>query len=261
MPEPLPFEPRRFQSAAAHYLAGRTPYPNQLIERVAQLVDMGPGDRVLDLGCGPGQLGRAFAPRVAEVVGIDPEPEMLRIASEMSSGLGNISWRQGSSYDLSPATGSFKLVCIGRAFHWMDRVDVLRRLEGIVTADGAIALFSDTQLRVPDNGWRQGYRDVLDRYADGESARRTWRSPEWVRHEAILLESSFRTLEQIRVIYRHEVDVETLIQRALSMSSTSVGRLRGRAEEMVADLRTVLPQNGMIREVIASSALLAWRPG
>jgi ubiquinone/menaquinone biosynthesis C-methylase UbiE len=36
--------------------------------------------RILDLGCGPGQLALAFAPLAGEVLGIDPEPEMLRIA-------------------------------------------------------------------------------------------------------------------------------------------------------------------------------------
>jgi trans-aconitate methyltransferase len=263
MIDPLPFEPHRFRTAAEHYLAGRPPYSARLIARVAQLCGVGAADRVLDLGCGPGQLGRAFAPGVAEVVGIDPEPEMLRIARGMSAGLTNVEWREGSSYDLSPALGPFRLVCIGRAFHWMDRHDTLRRLDSLIVPGGAVALFSDSQPKVPDNAWRAAYREVLDRYAEGEPGRAHWRSPDWVRHEAILLDSPFCRLEHIEIIERHEVTADTLVARALSMSSTSPSRLGERTGQMVAELRAALPagvaEGGTLREVVATGALLAWR--
>ena len=259
MVHPIPYDPHRFRSAAPHYLAGRTPYPTALIARVMQLCDIGRADRVLDLGCGPGQLGRAFALSVGEVVGIDPEPEMLRIARAASAGLHNVVWREGSSYDLSPALGMFKLVCIGRAFHWMDRPATLLLLDAIVQEGGTVALFSDRLPKVPDNAWRGRYREVLERYAQGEGSRAHWRSPDWVRHEAILLDSVFCCLESIHVICRHEVDADTLVERALSTSSLSPDRLGGRTGEMVAQLRAALPAAGTLREVVTSTALLARR--
>jgi ubiquinone/menaquinone biosynthesis C-methylase UbiE len=36
-----------------------------------------PAERVLDVGCGTGQIARALAPKVREVVGVDISPEML----------------------------------------------------------------------------------------------------------------------------------------------------------------------------------------
>ncbi|MBV9537727.1 MAG: class I SAM-dependent methyltransferase, partial [Acidisphaera sp.] len=137
----LPFEPRRFRSAAQHYLAGRPAYADRLIARVVALCGLAPSHRVLDLGCGPGQLARAFAPFASDVIGMDPEPEMLRVAAEACAGIGNIRWVEGSSYDLSAALGRFRLVTMGRSFHWMDRHDTLRRLDALIDADGAIALF------------------------------------------------------------------------------------------------------------------------
>ena len=259
MTEPLPFEPHRFRTAAEHYLAGRPPYAPALIARVIQLCDIAPSDRVLDLGCGPGQLGRAFAPSVAEVVGIDPEPEMLRIARSMSEGQPNVTWREGSSYDLSPALGMFKLACIGRAFHWMDRVDTLRRLDAMVEPGGAVVLFSDTQPKVPDNAWRAAYREVLDRYAGGEPSRARWKSPDWVRNEAILLDSVFCRLQTLEVVERKEVTPDMLIARAQSMSSTAPGRLGERSNDMVAELRGLFAPGETVREVVASTAMMAWR--
>ena len=89
------FQPHRFRTAAKHYLAGRPAYAPRLIERVARGVGLGAEDRVLDLGCGPGMLAGAFAPLVREVVAVDPEPEMLRIAEAQVGGAGGLSFGGG----------------------------------------------------------------------------------------------------------------------------------------------------------------------
>src|SRR6516165_2392368 len=92
---------RRFRSAAQYYLAGRPFYSSLLIRRVVQLCGLDATHRVLDLGCGPGQLAMAFAPFSKQVVGIDPEPEMLRIAREEAAQAGlPIEFREGSSREL-----------------------------------------------------------------------------------------------------------------------------------------------------------------
>lgn len=45
----------------------------------------GPGDQVLDLGCGTGQLAKAVASRGLRVTGCDIAPEMLRRAADADS--------------------------------------------------------------------------------------------------------------------------------------------------------------------------------
>ena len=47
---------------------------------------------------------------------------------------------QGGSYDLTPDMGPFRLVTIGRAFHWMDRAATLAMLDRIVAPAAAVAL-------------------------------------------------------------------------------------------------------------------------
>lgn len=256
MSDPLPFELRRFRTAAAHYLAGRPPYPAELIRRVAESCTLRATDRVMDLGCGPGQLARAFAPLVQHVVGIDPEPEMLRVAAAQSSNVANITWRRASSHDLSPDLGRFRLVCMGRSFHWMDRAETLRRLDTIIEPDGAVVLFRDDHPQVSENAWYAIYRAVLARYSADDPSRTGGR----MQHRDVLLESAFSNLESISVSEKVTVTADMLIDRALSLSSTSRARLGGRADSMVGDLRAVLPFGMPLHEVVESTALVARRP-
>ena len=56
--------------------------------------------------------------------------------------------------------GPFRLVTIGRAFHWMDRAATLAMLDRIVAPGGGVALFHDAHPPVAENGWFKILRDV-----------------------------------------------------------------------------------------------------
>jgi ubiquinone/menaquinone biosynthesis C-methylase UbiE len=260
--EAIPFNPRRFRTAAAHYLAGRPPYAPRLIERVAASSGLRTTDRVLDLGCGPGQLAQAFAPCAGEVLGIDPEPEMLRLASQNAPA--NVRFLEGSSYDLGPRHGSFHLVTMGRSFHWMDRVDTLNRLHGLITPNGLVALFKDQHPDIPENAWRRGYMALLERHEAEDKTRQWWRQPDFLPHISVLLASPFCELEEISVIERRKIPAQALVDRALSRSTTSRAQIGdARTGALVADLTALLNQlapDGNLTEVVASKALLARRP-
>lgn len=263
MVTPIPFQPDRFRSTAAHYLAGRPPYAPRLIARVAELCGLDRSQRVMDLGCGPGQLALAFAPFAASVLAIDPEPEMLAVArQETASRASNISFLQASSYDLAPELGRFRVVAIGRAFHWMDRAQTLRLLDAMIEPGGNIAVFDGSHPNVPDNAWLGAFRAVVERYAAEDVERTMRKSGDWVRHEAVLLDSAFAELEEISVIERRQTPVEHLVARAFSMSSLSRQRLGTRAESLEREIRSAAVRwapGGTVTEVVTTHALLARR--
>jgi len=260
----VPFEKHRFRSAAEHYLKGRPPYADLLFERVALLTGLKPGDAVLDLGCGPGQIALGLAPHAGPVTAIDPEPEMLRIASLTAEAAGRrIRFIEGSSFDLSPALGMFHLVAIGRAFHWMDRRDTLARLDGMVTPHGAIALFSDKHPEVPQNAWRKVYDGVLDKYSAEDSARKLRKSDVFGKHETVLLTSPFSRLERIGVIEERATPIADFDSRLLSLSSVSRAQIGEKADAMLAEFHEAMAPyavNGVVTEVVESQALIASRP-
>ena len=255
----VPFEPRRFRSTAVHYHA-RPAYSPRLIARVAELCRLTPSDRLLDLGCGIGPLAIAFRPYVGSVLAVDPEPEMLaRARTEAAARGAEIEFRAGSSADLDLELGRFKAVTIGRAFHWMDRVETLRRLDGMIDACGAIVLFSDSQPKLPENSWLKEYRAIRERYAGPAS----WRGPEWIRHEAVLLDSPFACLESVSVIERRSASAEDLVHRALSHSVTSADRLgEAAAAAFVSEVRAYVEsqaKEGLVTEIVETTALIARR--
>jgi SAM-dependent methyltransferase len=256
------FESRRFQTAAAHYLAGRPPYPDELVARTAELVGLTPSDRLLDLGCGPGQLSKAFAPFVGEVVAMDPEPAMLDIARQTTQGLANVSVVQGRSDELIASHGRFKAVVIARAFHWMDRDQTLRTLDGLIEPGGAVVLIGEELLKIPENARMEEFRQFDRAWSADDRSHPIFQARERP-HLSVLLASPFSRLEQVEVIRRHRLDFQVLADRLLSFSSTSRARLGDRAEAMLEDLRgkaEAWEAEGPLEEVLASQALIARRP-
>jgi SAM-dependent methyltransferase len=259
----MPPEPTRFHTAARYYLQGRPPYAAGLIRRVVQLCGLDRSHRVLDLGCGPGQLALAFAPFVGHVVGIDPEPEMLRIARAEAARAGlAVEFREGSSRELPADLGSVRVVLIGRAFHWMDREQTLLSLDGMIQPGGVVVVFGDDHPKLPDNRWVEVFDQVIDRYAEADTARAARLGPGWVLHEGVLLDSPFPHLERVSVIERRTTAVDRLVDRAFSLSSVSHGVIGPRADELARELREALApfaHDGTVTEVVESRALIARR--
>src|SRR5690348_6714290 len=144
----------RFQSTVPFYRRYRLAYPPRLIARVIELTGLEAGDAVLDLGAGPGLLAIPFAASGMRVTAADPEPIMLQAADEAARTTGvTLTLWHGGSGDLEPGMGPYRLVTMGRSFHWMDRAATLERLDGIIAPGGAVVLFHDEHPKTAENHW------------------------------------------------------------------------------------------------------------
>ncbi len=89
-------------------------------ERLVRHAGVRAGHRVLDLGCGTGSLAVRLAQAApgAEVVGIDPDPEVLRRAAGKAARAGvDVRFEEGSAESLPFGDGSLDRVVSSLVFH------------------------------------------------------------------------------------------------------------------------------------------------
>ncbi|KAL4897293.1 hypothetical protein BDV59DRAFT_198693 [Aspergillus ambiguus] len=106
---------------------------------------LGPGERALDVGAGTGRLAVYAAQLVGEsgeVVGVDPLPDRIQIASQKSKA--NLSFAVGDAMDLSrfpPA--SFDVVYLNAVFHWLpDKQKALREFARVLRPGGRLGIMT-----------------------------------------------------------------------------------------------------------------------
>jgi len=70
--------------------------------------------RVIDVGCGDGRMALGCAPYASEVVGVDPDPEAIRLARTKGRELGaaNATFKVGVAQDLPFADEHFDVVIL-----------------------------------------------------------------------------------------------------------------------------------------------------
>jgi SAM-dependent methyltransferase len=254
------YDPHRFRSTVPFYTRYRLIYPKALIDWVIELVGLSPGDAVLDLGCGPGTLAVPFAQAGMRVTGVDPEPAMLEAARETGARLDLL---EGSSFAMPEGIGPFRLVTMGRSFHWMDRAATLTMLDDLVAPDGAVALFDDEHPRTAENLWRRKLDEIGRRYGRGDEPHIKERgSDTYRRHASVLFDSVFNDLRQVSIILRVPLTVDDIVGRAFSLSTSSPEKLGDRAAQFEAELRTelaALSPDGQFSEIAEMNALIAQR--
>ena len=101
---------------------------------------LGPGDRLLEIGCGGGLLLRDAARSRAAVTGLDHSEEMVRLARERAPGADVV---HGTADRLPFAGGAFTAVAMSIVFMFLpDPVAALGECHRVLSPGGRLALYT-----------------------------------------------------------------------------------------------------------------------
>jgi len=215
-------------------------------------------ERVLDLGAGPGQLALLAAPLVAEVVAIEPEPDMLAEGQRRARALGasNVRFIAAHSDDLGAlraSLGPLRTALMGQSFHWMLEKDrVLRDLSAMIDErGGSVAFVSPRRVSAPASleAAEQTVHAILERYlADiPPGPHPNGRHDPF---EAILERSAFPHLERLERVYTAPLrpTIEALVGSEYTISHV-LTRLGSRREAFEREVRAALGSLDAIGEI------------
>jgi SAM-dependent methyltransferase len=112
--------PDSFNEVASLYDAARPLYPQAILDDLIALTGVQPGDRVLEIGCGTGQITVPLAERGLCITALEPGPDLATVArSKLAEYPGAVVVeRRFEDYDLPQEP--FDLVVSATAFHWVD---------------------------------------------------------------------------------------------------------------------------------------------
>lgn len=128
-----------FDAAAERYDRVRPGYPDELLDRLVELARLSPGDRVLELGCGPGQLTRSLVERGFAVTAVELSPELSALARRNVAAAEVIT----SDFESWPLPDEpFAAVVAATSFHWIDPAVQFAKTAAALRPGGALAIIS-----------------------------------------------------------------------------------------------------------------------
>jgi SAM-dependent methyltransferase len=242
----MPAEDSPFESTAAYYAAHRPGYGDAAFAHLRDRFALDGDARVLDLGCGAGQVAVPLAAHAGAVVGVDPDEAMLRAARKRAATAGreNVRWRVGSDADLDALSGPFRLATMGRSLHWMDEERTLDRLLQLLEPGGGVAILDDAEwLTRGERAWQDAVYEVADEHV-ADLPERTGPIEYADPWDELVAERGYVDVETWTDRFERGWTVDGVVGYLLSLSFCSPATLGDAREDFEAAVRERLAQRG-----------------
>ena len=150
-----------FDDVAEAYDEVRRGYPASLVDAALERGALGPGSRVVEVGCGTGKLTELLVARGLDIDAVDPGIRMIEMARRRVGAPGRVRFHHGRFEEVELPGGSFDGVFSATAFHWVDPSVGWRKAAELLHPGGLLALLSHRG--VADDrtaGFEEGFREL-----------------------------------------------------------------------------------------------------
>jgi SAM-dependent methyltransferase len=162
-----------FDEVAVEYDRNRPAYPDALVDQACEVADIGEGDRVLEIGCGTGQLTRSLLARGLRVTALEPGDRLINLAGQNLKDAGDVEFVHARLEDVPLLHESYKAVFSASAIHWVDPDLGWWKIADALAPNGTLALiqyFGLQEQRSVDD--QEALLSALRRHAPGIAS--TW---------------------------------------------------------------------------------------
>jgi SAM-dependent methyltransferase len=109
-----------FDAAASDYARYRSSYPDEVVEDLFSSSGLRPGSRVLEVGCGTGQLTAPLAQHGTDLVAIELGPNLATIARRNLAGFPQVRVEISGFEEWPLPAAAFDAVVFASSLHWID---------------------------------------------------------------------------------------------------------------------------------------------
>jgi len=153
-----------FDTAAERYERARPGYPPALFADLAELADLAPGARVLEIGCGTGQATIPMAERGYTVVAVELGPGLAAVAQRKLRDFTNVTVVVAKFEDWPLPDQPFDAVVAATAFHWLDPATRVSKSADALRASGALATVSTHHIAAGDVAFFAEVQECYERW-------------------------------------------------------------------------------------------------
>ncbi len=141
----------------------RAPYPAETFAQLAELIDQTVSPvRLLDAGCGTGQMTSGLLPYADQIDAVDLSAAMIEAGRRTDYGTDpRINWITGGIEDV-PLQPPYALIVAAASLHWMPWDKTLPRFAHLLSNNGYLALVEKRSARDP---WADELTPLLAHYS------------------------------------------------------------------------------------------------
>lgn len=144
---------RTFGEVAELYDQARPGYPAALLDDLISLAGLAPGARVLEIGCGTGQLTVPLVCRGFALTAVELSPDLAAVARRNLSAVAPATAPvvvEAAFEEWSPPEELFDLAVSATAFHWIDPDVRVPRSVAALRPGGSLAVIDTVHVAGPD---------------------------------------------------------------------------------------------------------------